>query len=253
MSSDSPPLAERRTTWLFIHTLLWKNWMLKRRHPVATFMEIALPCIFIFIMSLLKMLEDDVNVPEGWSDDESIPRDGSQGTSYNLFQTAGTLLSGIPGVLPKFTMHETSIWGILLYMGTLSISDGTRMEELSSSDLSNCTIGVTARGLVDSNPNSKYAVPISCASKVVPYKIAIAPDNAFTRGYFMQTMELWYPRIVLQNTSTSPVIPSLMESVKFFDTEKALEEYVSGNDYASSPENPHIYGGIVFNSYPNDR
>ncbi|CAI5718847.1 unnamed protein product [Peronospora effusa] len=251
-TSDFLPLAERRTTWLFIHTLLWKNWLLKRRHPVATFMEIALPCLFILVMSLLKTLVDDVNVPAGWSDDESITGDGSQGTSYNLYQTSGTFVAGIPGMLPKFTMHETSIWGILLYMGTLSIMDGSKLDELSSLDVLNCTMGVTTRGLVDSDPNSKYAVPISCAGKVIPYKIAIAPDNAFTRDYFMQTMELWYPRIALQNTSTSPIIPSLMESIQFFDTEKALEDYISGNDYASSLENPHIYGGIVFDSYPTD-
>eukprot|EP00644_Phytophthora_capsici_P001766 jgi/Phyca11/533489/estExt2_fgenesh1_pg.C_PHYCAscaffold_140069 len=73
--STPPPLAERRTTWLFIRTLLWKNWTLKRRHPVATFMEIALPCIFILIMGLLKTLVDDVNVPTGWSDDDSITSD----------------------------------------------------------------------------------------------------------------------------------------------------------------------------------
>ncbi|ETP22228.1 hypothetical protein F441_04420 [Phytophthora nicotianae CJ01A1] len=252
VSSSSPPLAERRTTWLFIRTLLWKNWTLKRRHPVATFMEIALPCIFILIMGLLKTLVDDVSVPEGWSDDESVTGDDTLGTSYNLFQTSGTTLSGIPAVLPKFTMHETSLWGILLYMGSLSISEGMKMDELSSADLENCTTGVTTRGLVDIDPTSEYAVPTSCRGKVAPYKIAIAPDNTFTRDYFMQTMELWYPRINLRNTSTSAVFPSFMESVKFFDTEEAMEDYVSGQDYASSLENPHIYGGIVFDSYPDD-
>ncbi|POM78146.1 ATP-binding cassette (ABC) Superfamily, partial [Phytophthora palmivora] len=88
IAPSSPPLAERRTTWLFIRTLLWKNWTLKRRHPVATFMEVALPCIFILIMGLLKGLVDDVNVPEGWSDDDSITDDDTLGTSYNLFQTS---------------------------------------------------------------------------------------------------------------------------------------------------------------------
>ncbi|EGZ19833.1 ABC transporter lipid export ABCA family [Phytophthora sojae] len=251
-SSSAPPLAERRTTWLFIRTLLWKNWTLKRRHPVATFMEVALPCVFILIMGLLKSLVDDVSVPQGWSDDSSVTDDDTLGTSYNLFQTSGTTVAGLPAALPKFTMHETSLWGILLYMGSLSISNGMKMDELSSADLENCTTGVTARGMVDIDPTSAYAVPTSCAGKVSPYKIAIAPDNTFTRDYFMQTMELWYPRLNLRNTSTSAVFPSLMESFQFFDTEEALEEYVSGNDYASSQENPHIYGGIVFDSYPED-
>ncbi|KAF4317459.1 hypothetical protein JM18_007589 [Phytophthora kernoviae] len=250
--TSPPPLAERRTTWLFIRTLLWKNWTLKRRHPVATFMEIALPCIFILIMGMLKTLVDDVDVPEGWSDDDSITGDDTLGTSYNLFQTSGMTLSGIPAVLPKFTMHETSLWGIMLYMGSLSISNGMKMDELSATDLSNCTTGVTARGLVDTDPTSEYAVPTSCQGKVAPYKLAITPDNTFTRDYFMQTMELWYPRLNLRNTSSSAIFPSLMESVKFFDTEEALEDYVSGNDYASSQENPHIYGGIVFDTYPTD-
>ncbi|TDH71046.1 hypothetical protein CCR75_004636 [Bremia lactucae] len=245
--SSSPPLAERHTTWQFIRTLLWKNWTLKRRHPVATCMEIALPCIFIFLLGLLKGFVDDVNVPSGWSDDEIS---GTKGTSYNLYQTSGTYLSGISADLPKFTMHETSLWGILLYMGRLSILNGMKMGELSSTDYDNCTTGVTVRGLVDLDPTSSYAVPLSCRGKVTPYKIAIAPDTTFTRDYLMQTMELWYPRINLRNTSTSAVIPSFMESVEFFKTEQALEDYISGTDYGSSLSKPLIYGAIVFNSYP---
>uniref|UniRef100_A0AAV1TLF6 ABC transporter domain-containing protein n=1 Tax=Peronospora matthiolae TaxID=2874970 RepID=A0AAV1TLF6_9STRA len=241
----------RRTTWLFIRVLLWKNWMLKRRHPVATLMEIALPCVFILLMGSLKTLVDDVDVPEGWSDD-SATIDSSQGTSYNLYQPSGTFLPGIPAMLPKFTMYETSLWGILMYMGTLSISGGTRMNELSEKELEHCITGVTTKGLVGLDPASEYAVPSSCRGKVVPYKIAIAPDNTFTRDYFMQTMELWYPRIDLWNTSTSVIFPSLMESIEFFDTEEALEDYVSGSDYASSLEKPHIYGGIVFDTFPSE-
>ncbi|GMF35983.1 unnamed protein product [Phytophthora fragariaefolia] len=203
-------------------------------------------------MGLLKSLVDDVAVPAGWSDDSSVTDDDSLGTSYNLFQTSGTSLAGLPALLPKFTMHETSLWGVLLYMGSLSISEGMKMDELSSAELENCTAGVTARGLVDIDPASQFAVPTSCGGRVSPYKIAITPDNTFTRNYFMQTMELWYPRINLRNTSSSAIFPSLMQSVQFFDTEEALEDYVSGNDYASSQENPHIYGGIVFDSYPSD-
>ncbi|CAI5730665.1 unnamed protein product [Hyaloperonospora brassicae] len=250
LPSDPAPLVERRTTWLFVRTLLWKNGILKRRHPVATFMEIALPCLFILLMGVLKTLVEDVDVPEGWSDDNSVAGDSSQGTSYNLYEPSGTFLSGIPAVLPKFTMHETSIWGILLYMGTLSIRGGARLGELSERELGECITGVTVRGLVDVDPLSASAVPSSCRGKVAPYKIAIVPDNAFTRDYFMQTMSLWYPRIDLWNASTSVVFPSLMESVQFFDTEEALEDYVSGSDYASGPENPRIYGGIVFDSIP---
>ncbi|RLN59252.1 hypothetical protein BBJ28_00010495, partial [Nothophytophthora sp. Chile5] len=251
-STVRPALAERRTTWMFIRTLLWKNWTLKRRHPVATFMEVALPCVFILVMGLLKTLVDDVTVPSGWSDDESITDDDTLGTSYNLFQTSGTTLAGIPAVLPKFTMYETSLWGIMLYMGSLSITNGMKMDELSATALATCQTGVTSYGLVDTDPSSEYAVPTECGGKVAPYKIAVAPDNTFTREYFMQTMELWYPRINLRNTSTSAVFPSLMESVQFFDTEEALEDYVSGSDYASSQQNPHIYGGIVFDTYPED-
>ncbi|CEG41294.1 atp-binding cassette superfamily [Plasmopara halstedii] len=247
---SSSPLAKRRTTWMFIRTILWKNWMLKRRHPVATVMEIALPCIFILLMGQLKSLVDDVNVPEGWSDDSTSANDDTQGTSYNLFEPSGTFLPGIPSILPKFTMYETSLWGILLYMGTLSITDGMNMEELSRKDFQNCTTGVTVQGFVDINPTSPYAVPAACRGKVAPYKIAIAPDTTFTRDYFMQTMEEWYPRINLLDSETPIAIPSLLESVQFFDTEKALEDYVSGKDYGSSLENPHIYGAIVFNSYP---
>ncbi|KAJ0400796.1 hypothetical protein ATCC90586_008083 [Pythium insidiosum] len=88
---------------------------------------------------------------------------------------------------------------------------------------------------------------------VSPYKIAIAPDNTFTREYFMQTMDQWYPRIKLLNgTGVVPEIPSLRESVVFYKTVKDLEDYIASNKYGDGSKNPRIYGGIVFDKLPSD-
>src|SRR5690349_13731798 len=77
-SSRKAQLVERqsrRSTWRFVHALLWKNWVLKRRRFVSTWLEIAFPTAFILLMGYLKTLTDDVNVPTGWSDD--LPPDSS--------------------------------------------------------------------------------------------------------------------------------------------------------------------------------
>ncbi|KAL3665720.1 hypothetical protein V7S43_009153 [Phytophthora oleae] len=105
-------------------------------------------------------------------------------------------------------------------------------------------------GYVDTNASSEFKVPSECDGRMIPYKLAVVPDNAFTREYFLQTMDLWYPRVDLFNTSTSLQFASLSESVAYFDTEDALEEYAKGKSYGSSLDNPRIYGGIVFDKYP---
>ncbi|RLN87878.1 hypothetical protein BBJ28_00019430, partial [Nothophytophthora sp. Chile5] len=242
-------LSAHRTTWVHMKALLWKNWTLKRRHPVATLFEIALPCIFVALLGALKHLVDDVDVPTGWSDDTTSV-DSSHGTTYNLYDPTGFSLAWMPQELPKWTQYETSVTGLIWYMARQSVANGVRLTELSSADLQACTAGVALYGLVDTNTSSESSVPTECDGRVVPYKIAVVPDNTFTRQYFMQTMELWYPRVNLLNTSTSLQFASLSESVTFFDSEDALEEYVKGNEYGTSLENPHIYGGIVFDQYP---
>ncbi|RLN48979.1 hypothetical protein BBJ28_00019753, partial [Nothophytophthora sp. Chile5] len=247
MKSSNRELSERRTTWTFVRALLWKNWLVKKRQPVATLCEILVPAFFILLLGLLKLTTTTVDVPPGWSDDG----DQTVGTSYNLFQPTGQTMEWVDTELPKFALHETSMTGLILSLGLQSIADGLRMQELSATDLATCTTGVTAEGLVDTNTSSAYRVPTECAEKVAPYKIGIAPDNAFTRNYFAETMNLWYPRMDLLNSSSSSlVVPSFKESVQFFDSNDALTEYVKSDDYGTGLDNPHIYAAIVFDSAP---
>ncbi|KAG1703615.1 hypothetical protein DVH05_007559 [Phytophthora capsici] len=247
--NESSSLAANRTMVAHVRTLLWKNYTLKRRHLRATIFEIALPCLFVLLLGALKHLVHDVDVPAGWSD-TSNPDSSTVGTSYNLYDPKGLSLSSVPTELPKWTQYETSVTGLLWYMARQSIADGVRLKELSTSDYTACSAGVTMNGYVDINASSAFKVPSECDGRVVPYKLAVVPDNAFTRQYFLQTMDLWYPRVDLLNTSTSLQFPSLSESVAFFDTEDALEEYIKGKSYGSSLDNPRIYGGIVFDKFP---
>ncbi|KAG7379409.1 ATP-binding cassette sub- A member 12 [Phytophthora pseudosyringae] len=249
---ESSPLAANRSTAAHMRTLLWKNYTLKRRHARATAFEIALPCLFLLLLGALKHLVDDVDVPAGWSDSTSPENDDAVGTTYSLYDPSGLSLSSVPAELPKWTQYETSVTGLLWYMARQSVTDGVRLNELAAGDYATCTAGVAVYGYVDTNSSSESSVPPECDGRVVPYKIAVVPDNAFTREYFMHTMELWYPRVNLLNESTSLQFPSLSESAAFFETEDALEEYVKGKHYGSSLENPKIYGGIVFDKYPSD-
>ncbi|KAG7398223.1 ATP-binding cassette sub- A member 12 [Phytophthora boehmeriae] len=252
MKHDGVSLSANRTTYAHIRTLLWKNYTLKRRHPVASLFEIALPCLFVLLLGALKHLVNDVDVPAGWSDDTTVPGNDNQGATYNLYDPKGFSLEWVPSELPKWTQHETSVTGLLWYLARQSVDNGRKLNELSSSDYAACTAGVALYGHVSTNSSSNSSVPTECDGRVVPYKIAVVPDNTFTREYFMQTMDTWYPRVNMMNDSTSLQFASLSESVEFFDTEDALEEYVKGKSYGTSLENPKIYGGIVFDQYPSD-
>ncbi|KAJ0390033.1 hypothetical protein ATCC90586_011489 [Pythium insidiosum] len=84
LGAASPPrhLSARRTTPTAVRSLLWKNWLLKKRHPIATLLEIALPCLYILLVGLTKGQTANMTVPAGWSD--TSPTDGSRGTSHNV-------------------------------------------------------------------------------------------------------------------------------------------------------------------------
>lgn len=139
--------------------------------------------------------------------------------------------------MPKFVTYESSLMGLILNLGVLSISDADNINGLSDSDLEAYTTGVLANGLVDTSISSAYAVPTECDDKVAPYKIAIIPDTVFTRSYFLETMDAWYPRIDALNSTSSLQIPSFRESIEFFDSEDDLEDYVSGSMYGDGLSN----------------
>ncbi|OWZ22804.1 ABCA1 lipid exporter [Phytophthora megakarya] len=247
MTNTNQNLSERRTSWTFMRALLWKNWLIKNRQPIATACEILVPTFFILLLGALKMLSKTVDVPAGWSDDA----DNTAGTSYNLFQPTGQRIEWVNTDLPKFALHESTMTGLMLKLGRQSIDDGLRLEELSTSDLAACRTGVMAGGLVNTNASSPYAIPTECAGKVVPYKIGVAPDNVFTRNYFAETMDMWYPRVDLLNSTTDKLtIPSFKDSIQFFDSNEALTDYVKSATYGDSLENTKIYAAIVFDSAP---
>uniref|UniRef100_K3WP40 ABC transporter domain-containing protein n=1 Tax=Globisporangium ultimum (strain ATCC 200006 / CBS 805.95 / DAOM BR144) TaxID=431595 RepID=K3WP40_GLOUD len=245
-------LSERRTTWTYIKALMWKNLLLKRRNLVGTILEIALPTIFILLLGLVKSFTTDVDVPTGWSDATKTPGHKSHGTAYNLFQPDGSSIPSVPTSLPKYNMYESSLTGLILMLGYQSVADGLKLEELSTADLKTCTQGVGLYGAVSTDTSSPNRVPEACAGKIAPYKIGIVPDNAFTRQYFMKTMELWYPRVALANGTSSPQVPSFEDSVEFFETGDAFEKYVKSKEYGTALDKPRIYGGIVFNTFPSD-
>ncbi|OWZ10303.1 ABC transporter [Phytophthora megakarya] len=209
------------------------------------------PVLFIILLGVLKSTTTTVAVPSGWSDTTSSTGDAAIGTSYNLFQPTGQTIEWVNADLPKFALHESSMTGLILKLGVQSVDDAIRLEELSTADQATCSSGVIASGLVETDTASPYRVPSECADKVSPYKIAVAPDNAFTRNYFAATMDLWYPRLELLNSSSeSLTVPSFSESVMFFDDNDALTEYVKSDDYGKGIANPRIYAGIVFDSVP---
>ncbi|KAF1336800.1 Abc transporter a family member 1, partial [Globisporangium splendens] len=245
-------LSNRRTTWNYIKALMRKNLLLKRRNLVGTTLEIALPMIFILLLGMIKSFTTDVDVPTGWSDATKTPGHKSHGTAYNLFQPDGSSIPWLPTPLPKFDMQESSITGLILMLGRQSIADGLKLEELSTAALETCTQGVGLYGAVSTDTSSPNRVPEACAGKIAPYKIGIAPDNAFTRQYFMKTMELWYPRVALANGTSSPQVPSFEDSVEFFETDDAFEKYVKSKEYGTALDKPRIYGGIVFDTFPSD-
>ncbi|KAF1789925.1 P-loop containing nucleoside triphosphate hydrolase [Phytophthora cactorum] len=246
--SNMAKLSERRTAWTSIRALLWKNWLIKRRHPVATACEVMVPVLFIILLGVLKSTTTTVAVPSGWSDTTASSGDAAIGTSYNLFQPTGQTIEWVSADLPKFALHESSMTGLILKLGVQSVDDAIRLEELSTADQAVCSSGVIAGGLIETKMSSPYRVPTECADKVSPYKIAVAPDNAFTRDYFAAVMDLWYPRLDLINSTLT--VPSFSESVMFFDTNDALTDYVKSDDYGKGIKNPRIYAGIVFDSVP---
>lgn len=110
------------------------------------------------------------------------------------------------------------------------------------------------------NESSPYAIPSACEDRVSPFKIAIVPDDAFTRQYFFETVKSWYPTVTIAapdnasftSVTSSLVVPSFEDSSVFFSSEQALEDYVTSNEYAKTASRPRIFGAIIFDTHPVD-
>lgn len=240
----SPPAPAKRSNLRFVPTLLRKNWLLKRKHPVALFFEVLTPVLFIVVMDLVRTTSTDKTVPSGFT---------LGPTSYNLFSPGGWSLVG-PSTTPMFATPETTLSGLMLHLAYMSFDYGRLMKTFTSENRTICERELALGGRVSLNSSSPYALPAECEGRVSPFKFAIAPDDDFTRNYFFETMKQWYPTIVINDSSNASqlVIPSFEDSTVFFDTEDALEEYVKSSDYAKTAAQPRIFGAIVFITYPTD-
>ncbi|EQC42571.1 hypothetical protein SDRG_00301 [Saprolegnia diclina VS20] len=227
-----------------VRTLLWKNALLKKRHPIRLGFELVLPVVFIVILGILKGQAADITVPSGWSDnmESTFSSSASIAPTYSVYQ-------GYPATSPapaKFAATEATISGLLLRLSTMSLAEGRRLDDLSATDRQRCSSLFLFNGAINIDPTSPYAVPTACAGKVVPYKLAIVPDTAYTRAYFAAAVNAWYPRVPLTNASSGLVIPSFVDALAFYHDEAALENYVSGGSYGQDLSHPKIYAAIVF-------
>lgn len=265
---DKPGGKKHRAVTFGTHfwTLMWKNWMLKKRHWVATILEISLPVLFIIMMSGLKTLTSNVDVHAGWSD-TTASTSKTIGTSYPLTDPDGDGSSeynfpfGYPVWGNKYLISETTMSGVLMYLGMQTAKEirvvGISGTNLSTTQVVQCRKSLVLFGLTSTNTSSSSAIPSECRDHVTPYKIAIAPDTTFTRKYFLEAMKLWYPRVAISNAtvtgSTSKVtLPSFEDSVVFFSTEAALNTYIKAVGYGKSIDTPKIYAALVFDQYPAD-
>ncbi|KAG3115661.1 ABC transporter A family member 1 [Phytophthora idaei] len=212
-------------------TLLSKSWLLKKRHWVAMLLEIFLPVLFILLITTLKALSDDVQVPAGWSSTASEK-------SFSLMQNG-------------YLAQEPTLNGLMAYLGLRAAAELHNTTAVSTDDQQACAFSVGYGGLVSTDTSSAFSVLDSCRNYVTPYKLAIAPDNDFTRKYFFEAAKNWYPRVVVDAT-VGVTLPSLEDSVVFFDSDKALESYIGKVGYGKSFETPIIYAALVFDEYPED-
>ncbi|OQR89577.1 ATP-binding Cassette (ABC) Superfamily, partial [Achlya hypogyna] len=230
-----------------IRPLLWKNFLLKKKHPVKWALEILVPVAFIILMGALKVLIKDVKVPAGWGTDTTVPGDKTQGTGYNLY--AVNSYGGITD--PKFFTTELTMSGLLLNLAFEAYTNSMSMANFTLAQNLSCAAFVV-QGKVNHDPSSPNAIPTACDGRIVPYKIAIVPDSAYTRQYFAETLSAWYPAVPMAaNTSgLVPTIPAFADSVLFFADEAALEAAVKDDLYGKDVKHPRIHSAIVFNKPP---
>lgn len=275
-----------------LRALLAKNWTLKARHPVATWSELVNPLLCILLFALLKTMDTDLRMPAGWTADaanDSAPSYGSQWSLFAQTDVLSELNSSLASAgvstdelfgdsdsygssssasssltamllqltsalkLPKFYFTETTMPGLLVSLALQAFMEGDRMGELSRDDMLGCALKFVLLGYTGQVGSSPYAVPVECRNRVVPYRIAITPDTAFTREYFAATMEQWHPRLPLAPSVygiSMLTAPSFRDSRVFFDNESALEVYMATEDYGSSSKKPKIYAAIAFEQFP---
>jgi ATP-binding cassette subfamily A (ABC1) protein 3 len=223
------PRPGRSNFFVTQKTLLSKSWLLKKRHWVAMLLEVFLPVLFILLITALKTLSDDVQVPAGWSSTNG----------------ASSLLKN------GYLTQEPTLNGFLMSLGGRASAAMHDIDAMSADDRKVCAFTVGYGGFVSSDASSPFSVPPSCQPHVTPYVLAIAPDNLYTRNYFFETAKKWYPRVEV-NAAKQVTMPSLEDSVKFFESEKALDSYVTEVGYGKGYDTPIVHAALVFDEYPKD-
>ncbi|TMW59991.1 hypothetical protein Poli38472_000033 [Pythium oligandrum] len=221
-----------------------KNWLLKKKRPVRLLFEVFTPVILILLLAWIKAQTTEQNYLAGFGGDES---------DNDLFQPYGYTPAG-SSYSPRYAIPETTLTGLLLYMARLSFDSNRDMQTFGDEKArAICERELVYGGRISLNKSSSYAVPSECQDHVSLYKLAIAPDNAFTRAYFFDTVKEWYPTLEINVTSNATlVVPSLEDSVVFYDTEEDLENYIKSATYGKTMEQPRIFGALVFNEFPGD-
>ncbi len=270
--------------------LMYKNWIMKKRHHFATLSEILNPLFCILIFASLKSFQPDVNISSGWATNtinttSNVPNAGAQYTLYDKFDaledlnsslsnfgmslnssaiefnlssalTTMSLLSLTKGLkFPRFYFTEGTMAGLMLNLVLQSLAESDNLEGLTEDELISCFLQFGMWGYTSLDTDSLHQVPIACQNRVIPYKIAITPDTVYTRKYFATVLDEWYPRLPLLAPvlGLSPlIISSFADSRVFFDNETMLEAYLGSEDYGMDLEHPKIYAAIAFQEFPSE-
>ncbi|KDO35461.1 hypothetical protein SPRG_18791 [Saprolegnia parasitica CBS 223.65] len=172
VDSEPPMLVAPPVQRNHIRPLLWKNFLLKKKHPVKWALEILVPVAFIILLGGLKVLLKDVKVPSGWSDDTTSVDDYT-GSGYNLYASRG----------PRYFTTETTFSGLLWSLSVKAFTESASMADFTAAQNVSCA-AFLLEGKVNLDQASPNAIPSACSGRIVPYKIAVVPDTAFTRNYF---------------------------------------------------------------------
>ena len=201
-------------------TLLWKNFLLKKN--LTTLLEMLLPMAPLLAVFIILASQNDTPVPTHV--DDSNP--------YNL-------------TIPYFSTSKVSPLSSLLGM----LAERQQLGNKTDKECYNKVFKLKYMNIND--PNSEYAVPKSCPDNLKLSKLAIVPDNMYTRNYFMQAASKWYPRKEVNVTKDDTIVtPALEDMVHWFNTEEELETYVKSSTYGSSTYKPSIPAAIVFSKFP---
>ncbi|RLN86554.1 hypothetical protein BBJ28_00001495 [Nothophytophthora sp. Chile5] len=252
--------------------LLWKNWKLlfQRKNPWATALEFACPLLALLLLGCWGALATPRSVPDGWSRErEGFGYDRADGgndaftrmwdglSSSSSSNAVGmNLFTGVSDRRPEFTFRETTMAGLLLTMVGHTRQDLARLGVSDDAAAAGCVYQMLSEGRVSQNVSAANALPASCSGLVAPHKIALVPDTAFTREYFLASVSRWHPQLTLAlssgNESLALTIPALADVVTFFNDEDALERYVTAKQYGTNASYPKLHAALVFQDFPTD-